>query len=1705
MHTRVSSRVIVRSLLVLLALAAVLAAATPTHATPTATIIYVIPGGAGGGTSWADGKDLAAALSGAASGSELWVEAGAYKPTSGTDRTATFALKDGVAVYGGFAGTETSRDQRNPQTNVTTLSGDIGTPNDASDNSYHVVTDSGTNNTAILDGFTVRAGNANGNTFDTVRGGGMLNSGSPTLTNVTFSGNSASFGGGMYNNGGSLTLTNVTFSGNTATGDTAFGGGMFIAGGSLTLTNVTFSGNSASFGGGMYNYQSNPALTNVTFSGNSAYYAGGGMSNNDSSPTLTNVTFSGNSASYDNSTGGGIDNESGSPTLTNVTFSGNSARTGGGMYNSSGSPTIHNSILWSDTGGEITGSATVTYSIVQQATGVYPGTGNLNTDPLFVTPITVSAPTTTGNLRLQVNSPAINVGNNSDIPSGVTTDLDGNPRIIGASVDMGAYEALCPSDTPATLYVNAAVSGGQGDGSSWANASPTLSFALARAQACSTVTQVWVAKGTYKPAGPNGDRNATFALRNNLAVYGGFTSGQSSLTDRDPNPATNGTVLSGDLNGDDGANFANNGDNSYHVVTGSGTDKTAILDGFTVSGGNANVGDTCPGACGGGMLNANNSSPTLKGVTFNGNSAGGGGGGMFNWNNSSPTLTNVTFSGNAATGTFGDGGGMLNLNNSSPTLTNVTFNSNSATGQYGVGGGMENANNSSPTLTDVTFNSNSATGESGIGLGGGMYNSGSSPTLSHVTFSGNSTSYYGGGMYNDNNSSSTLTNVTFSGNSVSTDGGGMYNNGSSPTLTNVTFSGNSASDAGGGMLNNGSNPTLTNVTFSDNSASFFGGGMYNETSSPTLTGVTFSGNSAKYAGGMANRYESSPTVTDSVFSGNSATHYGGGMVSDHSTPTLTGVTFSSNSAQLGGGMYNVTSSPTLTNVTFSGNSASQDGGGLWTDCKDGNQTNMVFTNIVFSGNSALHGGGMFNDGQFANPTLVNVTFSGNSATQGGGMYNTLAAIPIVTNSILWGDNGGEIYNDPSSEVPASATVSHSIVQGSGGSGTGWQSSVGTDGGGNLDADPLFVAPITTSAPTTTGNLRPQVNSPAINVGSNAAIPSGVTTDLDSKPRIVFTTVDMGAYEAQVAVTKFAVSAPSGATQGSPFTVTVTAQDPNNATVGGYRGTVHFTSSDTAATLPSDYTFTSGDAGVHTFTSGVTLNTLGGQTVTATDKANGSITGSASVNVARPTTTVSSITRVGSTATNATSVSWTVTFANAVSGLTASNFALAVSGLGGSPTIGTVTPTGSSPATTWTVTASTGTGDGSLGLNLVNDTGLNDQVTNTPFVGQVYTIDRTAPTTTITGKPSNPSNSASATFTFSASDGSGSGVASVQCKLDGGAFAPCASSTSQSYSGLADGSHTFTVKATDNAGNTETPGASYTWVVDTVAPTTTITGKPTNPSNSASATFAFSASDGSGSGVASVQCKLDGASFAPCASSTSQSYSGLADGSHTFTVKATDNAGNTETPGASYTWTVDTTGPTVSVTSPTNGAVYPQGATVTAGYTCADPGGSGVKTCVGTVPNGSAISTAAIGAYSFTVNATDNAGNTSSVTVAYVVGYTVTPVSPLVAPPSVNSLYLTGLGPWTTPVKWTLKNNAGQAITAAGTVKSVTFKGMTCGTTAPDPTGAATAGGYSGTNPKYDALQQAWVFNWQLPGRNACYALYITLNSSQVITLLFNVH
>ncbi|UCF16235.1 MAG: protein kinase, partial [Phycisphaerales bacterium] len=462
-----------------------------------------------------------------------------------------------------------------------------------------------------------------------------------------------------------------------------------------------------------------------------------------------------------------------------------------------------------------------------------------------------------------------------------------------------------------TIFVDA-VAAGHNDGSGWANAFTHLQDALAVAE---PGDEICVAKGIYRPdrdsANPNGsgDRTISFQLKNGVIIKGGYA-GLKSPGTRDIELHV--TILSGDLAGDDGPDFANNGENSYHVVTGSDTDETAVLDGFTITGGNADGRSALDDDWGGGMYNKSGS-PTVTDCTFSENAAVHRGGGMANTHQSNPITKNCTYTGNQA---VHDGGGMMN-DRSNPILTNCMFTGNSALNdEHGLGGGMYNYDHSRARLTNCTFVNNWA------GWGGGaiMNRKFSNPTFTKCALYNNRAGHTSAGMYNQNYSSPILVDCIFVANGSGFNGGGMENQEqSNPVLTNCTFRGNTAGEYGAGMLNTtNSNPIVTNCSFIGNSTTKRGGGIENNSKSkPVLTSCIFNGNSADVGGGMFNN-ESSPTVSNCTFTGNRAIQ-GGGIHNLNSSPRVTNCILWGNSTASGPQIYNdETSSATVSYCNVQG-------------------------------------------------------------------------------------------------------------------------------------------------------------------------------------------------------------------------------------------------------------------------------------------------------------------------------------------------------------------------------------------------------------------------------------------------------------------------------------------------------------------------------------------------------------------------------------------------------------------------------------------------------------------------------------------------------------------------------------------------------------------------------------------------------------------
>ena len=1109
--------------------------------------LYVRVGASGArtGASWTDAiTDLQTGLDYVCdtAPSEIWVSTGTYKPTTGTDRTISFSMRNGLSLYGGFTGTETTLSQR-PTIGIstpssTTLSGDIGTVGNTADNSYHVISNpAGLTTTATLDGFVITGGNANNNSdFLANRGGGVWNiSSSPTFRNCLFQANNAVNGGAMNNYG--------VGSGNRS---------------SPVLINCAFQSNTSSFGGGMYNDGSSggissPSLTNCSFQGNTASNSGGGMYNEginagNSSPSLTNCSFQGNTVS---STGGAMYNYgsagNSSPTLTNCVLFGN-----GGV----------NTFANSDA------TMTASYSLFDDTVTSYTNvTGNLTT--------TTSPFVSANSVVLSTTATAINAGNPATTVAAVgNRDLAGRSRFVGTRIDMGAVES-CASI--ARLYVRVGASGAR-TGTSWTDAITDLQAGLD--YVCGTTpSEIWVSTGTYKPGT---DRTISFAMRNGLAIYGGFTGTESTLSQRSLTYPSS-TTLSGDI-----GTAGNTADNSYHVISNpAGLTTTAILDGFVITGGNANIDSDFFANRGGGVWNVS-SSPTFRNCLFQANNATNGGAmnnyGYGSGNRSSPVLINCAFQGNTAV----YGGAMYNDGNaggSSPSLTNCSFQANTASTS---GGGLYNdgssGGSSNPSLTNcVLF------GNGGVNT---VVNSGATVTARYCLFD-NPTNVNISGPGN----LTTTTSPFVSANSVVLSTTATAINAGDP-VTTVAAVGNrdlagrsrfvgtridmgaveSCASIARLYVRVGTSGARTGTSWADAITDLQTGidyvcdtapseiwvstGIYKPTTGTDLTisfamrpnvaiyggfagtestlsqrpainlttpsATTLSGEIGNPASTDDNSYHviSNPAglTTTAILDGflimggnaNGSTDLdqsGGGLLNNGSgsgrfcSPTIRNCTFVNNRARYGGAIENQgdgggISSPILTNCSFQSNTSSVYGGAMYNYGSNAGGSSPILTNCSFQGNTAILGGAMYNFGGnsgISSPILTNCSFQSNNASDSGGaMYNqgySGSSSPSLTNCVLFGNGGtNTVVNVNGATVTARFSLFDASV-------TGY-----TNVTGSLTA--------TTSPFASTATTRLRIGSPAINAADPTITSATVgSTDLAGLPRFVGT-LDMGALEFQ---------------------------------------------------------------------------------------------------------------------------------------------------------------------------------------------------------------------------------------------------------------------------------------------------------------------------------------------------------------------------------------------------------------------------------------------------------------------------------------------------------------------------------------------------------------------------------------------------------------
>ncbi|MDR2836047.1 MAG: hypothetical protein LBV69_07645 [Bacteroidales bacterium] len=637
-------------------------------------------------TTWESScNDLQAVINISQSGDEIWVKYGTYKPTHSSnnwtevlptivnsnlsDKENSFVLKSGIKIFGGFLGTENNLSERILNENFSsTLSGDIDNDNSLNNNSYHVVISVWNNSATTLDGFTITGGNASSSASLSVNGESIYKNS----------------GAGITTNNSSSIFSNITIHNNYASNS---GGGISNSTNSnITLINSIISGNYASSGGGIFNNSSSPEIINVTITGNLA--------------TITN---------------------------------------GGGMQNvSTSNPNIYNSIIWGNflpNINNISGSVPNYFNSLIRGIDLTSYLGldgtNINNEPQFYENIlSTDAPCSQGNFKLKITSPCINIGENNY--NSTAYDITNSPRIKNGTIDLGAYEMLVPiPNSEGILFVK---EGGEGlaDGSSWENAYPNLADPLLVAITNLDIEQIWVSTGTYYPeyiAGTGiSEREKAFVLAPNVKIYGGFTGTENAPEDRNltGNNMYNisNTILSGNIGIID-----NNSDNCFHVVISSDDVGTACLNGFTISGGNANLttsillnGYTIFNNYGAGISNIH-SSPTFENLIITNNNSVCATGIDNDYSNS--IFKNLIIQNNIAA----EYGGGISNENSQIEFINTLLSSNFATDK---GGAIYNKT-SIVSFTNNTIVKNSATN------GGGLYNLSSSTSFNNSVIWGNTT------------------------------------------------------------------------------------------------------------------------------------------------------------------------------------------------------------------------------------------------------------------------------------------------------------------------------------------------------------------------------------------------------------------------------------------------------------------------------------------------------------------------------------------------------------------------------------------------------------------------------------------------------------------------------------------------------------------------------------------------------------------------------------------------------------------------------------------------------------------------------------------------------------------------------------------------------------------------------------------------------
>lgn len=501
-------------------------------------VFYVGEYGSGSaGRSWGDAfVTVQDAVDESWYGCEIWVKQGTYTNPA-NDKSPVLTMKDGVKIIGGFGGYEDPKHEvvewrTRPKPLVHSVL-------DGESSSYHVVV--GALNNAMLDGFVITSGNADGENEEDQLGGGMYNKASsnsfsePFVQHCIFIDNFAKLGGGaLFNEGFSQSVTefnNVQFINN---GTDGYGGAVWNRNTSKTrYVECEFTNNTANYGGAIFEYSSPSTIDKCTFIENQAVPSaesggnGGAIFVSYESPlNIVNSVFLKNSAKI----GGGIDGggmDENDVTIDHSTFSRNT-----GLYNTGGlfiDGTVTNSIFW-ESSVDLTRTITVNYSF---GTGDTTGIGNINS----IAPGSDMFINDKENLMLDPSSPAID---SADPASTVTHDIKGSARPSGTVRDMGALEF---QQVEADLYVDCGVPS-TGDGMSWSSPFKTFHQAVGQLE-LSGGGIIFVKGGNCKYSEVGMSAGYIVRISNGIKIYGGFTGTETFLRDRS-DPSANPTILDGE-------------------------------------------------------------------------------------------------------------------------------------------------------------------------------------------------------------------------------------------------------------------------------------------------------------------------------------------------------------------------------------------------------------------------------------------------------------------------------------------------------------------------------------------------------------------------------------------------------------------------------------------------------------------------------------------------------------------------------------------------------------------------------------------------------------------------------------------------------------------------------------------------------------------------------------------------------------------------------------------------------------------------------------------------------------------------------------------------------------------------------------------------------------------------------------------------------